>query len=186
MTNARNEQKWKELLLPKLIEAHCTPRVQEVLSSESFEEPDKVETHNQYLYGDSYTGKSIHAHLIMFEWCRKQYLEGLDFSGCLFVSVPFMLNQLRSTINTGGNPTDVLATFTSRPFLILDDIGTSKTTDWVLEQLYLLINYRYEMKLTTIYTSNYSLDELGEKLGDDRIPSRIQADCKIIKKTKLW
>ena len=186
MTKSRSKTKWEESILPKVIIKYTSPRVREVLKSKKLIVPSNVEVGSQYLYGTSHTGKTIHAHFCLIEWCKQQYLCGNDFSDAMFVSTSLLLNQLRCIIHTSGNPTELLSTISGSPFLVLDDLGTSKTTDWVLEQLYLLINTRYEFMLPTIFTSNYSLDELSIHLGDERIPSRIQAMCKIIKKDKIW
>lgn len=183
--NTRTEEKWKEVILPRMIKQHCTPRVQAILNSPELKIP-KIEVTSQYLYGNSHTGKTIQAYLILLEWSKQQYLADRTMEA-MFVSASTLLNQLRSIINTNGDPTTVLAGITKTPFLILDDIGSSKTTDWVLEQLYLLVNTRYEYMLPTVFTSNYSLSSLAwDHLGDERISSRIEAMCKIIKKEKSW
>lgn len=64
--------------------------------------------------------------------------------------------------------------------MIIDDLGAEKLSDWVLETFYSLINTRYERELPTIFTSNYSLKQLSERVGD-RITSRIFEMCEIIK-----
>lgn len=63
------------------------------------------------------------------------------------------------------------------PLLVLDDIGAENGTDWVKEQLYIIINERYNNMLTTIYTSNLSIRELADEkhIGErsaDRIKGR--------------
>lgn len=59
--------------------------------------------------------------------------------------------------------------------LLLDDVGVEVLTDWGAEQLYKIINGRYQRSLPTIITTNLTLDELGRihpKMGD-RIMSRL-------------
>lgn len=58
--------------------------------------------------------------------------------------------------------------------LILDDIGVEVRREWVNTTLYQLINYRYLNKLITIYTSNYTIEELKV---DERIKDRINSMC---------
>ena len=65
------------------------------------------------------------------------------------------------------------------PFF-LDDIGSEKLTDWVLERFYLIINRKYNEMVPIIFTSNYSIEELADRIGD-RIASRIVEMCDIIK-----
>lgn len=55
--------------------------------------------------------------------------------------------------------------------LIIDDFGTEQVKDWNNERFYHIINERYINKKVTLYTSNYSLNELNY---DDRITNRIK------------
>lgn len=64
--------------------------------------------------------------------------------------------------------------------LFIDDIGSEKISDWVLETFYLIINKRYNEKLPIIFTSNYTVRELADRIGE-RIASRIVETCDIIK-----
>ena len=54
-------------------------------------------------------------------------------------------------------------------WLVLDDLGIEKTSDWSFQTLYLIINQRYEKLKPVIFTSNLSLEELAGQLGDDRL-----------------
>lgn len=71
---------------------------------------------------------------------------------------------------------DKLLSFTG--LLFLDDIGAEKPSEWVAEQLYLLVNRRYERGYVTFFTSNLPISELSERLGD-RTASRIAEMCDI-------
>ena len=44
--------------------------------------------------------------------------------------------------------------------LIIDDIGKEKGTDWVCEQIYTIINKRYEKMLPTVLTTESTMDVL--------------------------
>lgn len=74
---------------------------------------------------------------------------------------------------TGNDYSDLRRT------LILDDIGAERATDWVAETLYRIINHQYMNKAPTIFTSNCSLQELAERIGE-RSASRIVEMCNII------
>ena len=50
---------------------------------------------------------------------------------------------------------------------MLDDIGKTKASDFVYEELYGLINYRLEHGLTTIFTSNHPLSVTALKVSPD-------------------
>ena len=64
--------------------------------------------------------------------------------------------------------------------VILDDIGTEKPSDWVEEQLYALIDVRYRMLRSTIFTTNRSMKQLENQIGN-RSVSRIMEMCQGVK-----
>lgn len=63
--------------------------------------------------------------------------------------------------------------------IILDDIGAERITDYVAEVFYLIINNRYTKMLPIIFTSNLSIAELAERVGD-RTASRIVELCDVV------
>lgn len=99
----------------------------------------------------------------------------------LFISCPDFLFELRESISSGKKKHSHLFDLARRvQLLILDDIGAEKSSEWVQETLFVLINYRYECMLPTIFTTNCSLEELEEKVGK-RIISRIVEMCRCIR-----
>jgi DNA replication protein DnaC len=98
-----------------------------------------------------------------------------------FISVPELLLRIRASFKTGSDEDEsaILEYFSEKDILFLDDMGSEKTTEWVLQTLYLLIDRRYRDMKKTIISSNLTLDELAQKL-DDRIASRIAGMCKVI------
>ncbi len=93
---------------------------------------------------------------------RGHFLEAVDL---------FM--RLRNSFNdkSEGEP-EILKPYLESPFLVLDDLGAEKLSDYVRQCLYLLINKRYGDCQETIITSNLSLKEISENYGD-RLASRI-------------
>jgi len=63
--------------------------------------------------------------------------------------------------------------------LILDDIGAERITDYVAEVFYLIINDRYTKMMPVIFTSNLSVAELADRVGD-RTASRIVELCDVV------
>jgi DNA replication protein DnaC len=96
----------------------------------------------------------------------------------IFVVVPELLLHIRSCFdsNTKDVEREVIEKYASTPFLILDDLGTEKTTDWALQTLFIIINRRYNAELPTVITSNLALALLADILGE-RIASRINGMC---------
>lgn len=97
----------------------------------------------------------------------------------LFISVPELLLEIRDTF--GGNEISekgIIDKYGWADVLILDDLGVEKTSDWVLQTLYTIMDRRYREELRTVITSNLSIEEIQEKL-DDRIASRIVGMCRV-------
>jgi len=67
----------------------------------------------------------------------------------------------------------------SRSYLFLDDLGSNKESEFTLDCLTMILDYRIENLLPTIITSNASLNELLENVGS-RIHSRLVGMCKEI------
>lgn len=138
-----------------------------------------------YFYGPRGTGKTMLASIIANERARK----GLPV---LFVSVPRLLEDIRRTYNTDGHAAvDRIADAMETPFAIFDDLGAERMTPWVGEQLYSIVNLRYEARLQTVFTSNYDTDELlmhlttydngaPDDIVGQRIVSRIVGMCEIV------
>jgi len=98
-------------------------------------------------------------------------------NSCDVYNVTQLLYTVRREIGTEGTLQDRL--LYNSNFLILDDIGAEKVTDWVEEFLYLVVNTRYEKNHPMIFTSNLPLSKLADKIGD-RIVSRVKEMCHII------
>lgn len=84
----------------------------------------------------------------------------------MFVVAPDLLAQIRSSYRTGdGRADDIVDAAKNTPLLVLDDLGAEKASPWVQEQLYMLINHRYEHMLPTVITTNNDGQELEQELG---------------------
>jgi len=139
----------------------------------------KPELESLYIHGDIGNGKTLQAAWMMASNITKPS----DIKKNLFISTSEFLFQIKNSYSNKQeiNESVILNRYSDVPILVLDDIAVEKVTDWSYQLLYLLINRRYENLRTTIITSNLNLKELGVKLGDMRIPSRIQGMCKIVK-----
>jgi DNA replication protein DnaC len=100
---------------------------------------------------------------------------------CIFITTAEVLMDIRASFKDDSKITEeeLIENFINIDILFLDDIGIEKTTEWVLQTLYLIIDGRYSEKKQTVFTSNLSPKEISEKLGD-RMASRI-CSGKIIK-----
>jgi len=90
-------------------------------------------------------------------------------------SCPRLLSVIRDSIERGG-VLDFLDRLAAVDLLHVDDLGAEHRTEWVIEQLYTIVNARYEDERSTIVTSNLERDDLAEQLGE-RIVSRLEGMC---------
>ena len=120
-------------------------------------------------------GKTSWACKIMGYYFRKiAFNSGLENEG-LYIYLPTFLDDLRNSYSNPSPEFDKeLEMVKGCKLLIIDDIGAERVTEWVRERIVSIINTRSSNGLCTIYTSNLSLKGLTDKLGDDRISSRIK------------
>jgi len=91
-------------------------------------------------------------------------------------SLPRLLSLLRDSMDSEEGMLDFMDRLTAVDLLHLDDLGAENQTDWVLEQLYSIVNSRYEAERAIIATTNLMPDELSERLGA-RTVSRLVEIC---------
>jgi DNA replication protein DnaC len=125
-----------------------------------------------WLFGDTGTGKTTLAMLV-----SKSALE--QGRSVAIYSLPKLLARIRRTYDSEPGGDSYLAFFerlTSVDLLHIDDLGAEKRSDWVLEQLYALINERYEAQRSVLVTTNLPHEELEEQIGS-RTVSRLSQIC---------
>jgi DNA replication protein DnaC len=125
-----------------------------------------------WLMGDTGTGKTTLAMLI-----SKQVLAG--GRAVAIYSLPKLLARIRRTYDAEPGGESYLALFeqlTSVDLLHIDDLGAEKRSDWVLEQLYALINERYEAQRSILVTTNLDQAALEDQIGP-RTVSRLVEIC---------
>jgi DNA replication protein DnaC len=91
-------------------------------------------------------------------------------------SLPRLLNLLRESMDSQEGKLDFIDRLTAVDLLHVDDLGAEHRTDWVLEQLYSIVNARYEAERPIVATTNLMPDELSERLGP-RTVSRLVEIC---------
>jgi DNA replication protein DnaC len=91
-------------------------------------------------------------------------------------SLPRLLNLLRESMQSDGGILDLLDRLSAVDLLHVDDLGAENSTDWVLEQLYSIVNSRYEAQRAIVATTNLMPDELSNRLGS-RTVSRLVEIC---------
>jgi DNA replication protein DnaC len=91
-------------------------------------------------------------------------------------SLPRLLNEIRDTHRAERSHVDLLDRLTAVDLLHVDDVGAERTTDWVLEELYSIVNARYEDRRSIVITTNLYPDDLAGQIGY-RIVSRLTEIC---------
>jgi DNA replication protein DnaC len=69
-------------------------------------------------------------------------------------SLPRLLNEIRDTHRSERSHVDLLDRLTEVDLLHIDDVGAERSTDWVLEELYSIVNGRYEDQRSMVITTN--------------------------------
>jgi DNA replication protein DnaC len=113
----------------------------------------------------------------------------------LFCDYRELLKNIQNSYNSQVNTTELelLKPVFSAEVLVLDDLGAQKPNEWVWDTVALILNTRYNDKLTTIITTNYAdlpaggggqsdaeraarEQTLGDRIGD-RMRSRLAEMC---------
>ena len=124
-----------------------------------------------WLYGDVGTGKTTLAMLV-----SKTALEA--GRSVAIYSLPRLLAEIRDTYEEGSRHsyTGLLDRLAEVDLLHIDDVGTEKTSPWVLEQLYAIVNARYEEQRSIVLTTNLDREALAEQINP-RTVSRLEEMC---------
>jgi len=94
-------------------------------------------------------------------------------------SLPKLLARIRATYEKdlgGDSYTQFFDRLISVDLLHVDDLGVEKRSDWVLEQLYAVVNERYETERSMVVTTNLEQPALEEHIGE-RTVSRLIEIC---------
>jgi DNA replication protein DnaC len=160
-----------------------SPKIQNVLQANK--PPKEIKNTNiesSFIFGPNGSGKTILACYMLLQELKYNYACRSGMIKFKFISVPELLLEFRQSYSKEAEQgeKEILEEYSDLNLLVLDDFGVEKTTDWSFQMLYLLIDRRYNNLKRTVFTSNFNLEQLAEKLGDDRITSRIQEMCKIV------
>jgi DNA replication protein DnaC len=128
-----------------------------------------------WLFGDVGTGKTSLAMLV-----SKAALEA--GRSVAIYSMPRLLSDIKETYedNSERSYMQLFERLVGVDLLHIDDLGAEKRTDWVLEQLYSIINERWQEQRSIVVTTNLvDVDELRTQIGP-RTVSRLHEMCDLI------
>lgn len=78
-----------------------------------------------------------------------------------------LLAEIRRTYDKNRNVSEyeILQAYKDVDLLVIDDLGKEYCSDWAITMLYDILNDRYEQCLPTVITTNYSDDDLVDRLA---------------------
>lgn len=137
----------------------------------------KESTKGLYLWGEPGRGKTYFAYILLNELIFQFVKPGK------FISLSKSFQELRHTFDesseTHGQAVPMMEILSNVPYLVIDDFGVQRNTEWEMEILYNLIDARYANRRLTFVTTNQKVDELKD-LAQGRIYSRFLEMCHII------
>lgn len=116
-----------------------------------------------YIFGPSGTGKT---HL-MACMCNELLM---NMKQCLFTNFLEISKAIKATFNNKSETEErLIERISNIDYLFIDDLGTERLNNngdtWLQEKVYDVINKRYNAKKPTVFTSNYTLNELITERG---------------------
>lgn len=145
-----------------------------------------------FIHGDVGTGKTHIAYALKEAWerpterTRANLLEGKDEvymhqRRAMFWNTTELLRSIKGDFDKAPAEKErAEERIMEHPgLLFLDDVGSEKMSEWVAETFYLIVNSRYNRMLPTIYTSNFGVADLAERIGD-RTVSRIVGSSDVV------
>src|SRR3954464_2678953 len=124
-----------------------------------------------WFYGSVGTGKTTLAMIVS--------RAALDAGRSVAIySLPRLLAEIRATFESDseGSYVEFLDRLAAVDLLHVDDVGAERSSEWVLEQLYAIVNARYEDERSIVLTTNLSKEQLEEQIGR-RTVSRLKEMC---------
>jgi DNA replication protein DnaC len=120
-----------------------------------------------WLLGNKGTGKTTLAYYV----AQQARVAGLSV---LTRNTTDLLNEIRDSYKVDAQPTtrEIINAVTHVDLLHLEDVAVPRPNDWVLEQLYTIVNRRYEYNKAIVFTSDFPYGEhvmpakLGEHIGE--------------------
>ena len=131
-----------------------------------------------FFHGNPGTGKTllgcIAINELMLRWTKPGRF--LNLSRKYFQKLKDTFSEESVNYGQAGQILDELCNI---PFLLLDDFGIQRGTEWELEMLYDLVDARYCDERFTVVTTNQSLEEI-KSISQGRIYSRLAEMCQLI------
>jgi DNA replication protein DnaC len=97
-----------------------------------------------------------------------------------FADFTSLVLEIQMTFDGSGGSREILKPLVECDLLVLDELGAGKTSPWVMDLLYYLVNTRYLENRLTIFTTNYS--DFPKKAGEESLTDRVSQRIR----SRLW
>jgi DNA replication protein DnaC len=116
-----------------------------------------------WLMGHTGTGKTTLGYMVAASAAHAQH-------SVLSFNAVALLNRVRATFNPDSREStdDVIRMLAEVELLHIEDLRVVRPTDWVLEQLYMIVNARYEERRSIVFTSDIDSDADGQLAASPR------------------
>ncbi len=94
-----------------------------------------------------------------------------------FADFTSLVLEIQMTFDVPGGSRGLMQPLVAADLLVLDELGAGKSSPWVMDLLYYLVNTRYLEGRVTIFTTNYSdfPKRTDEESLTDRVSARIRS-----------
>lgn len=89
-----------------------------------------------------------------------------------FIEFSHLLSSLREQFDKGRGEGAILGPLTHVPVLAIDELGKGRNNEWQAQVIDELISKRYNSGLTTLFTTNYPIEEQKPSSSDGRADMR--------------
>lgn len=148
------------------------PRIQKLLQQdlEYPNMPNKAQS--MFIYGRVGGGKTLFACKMLLNEKERCFVERHKCT-IEFLPIDQLLLEVKEGYENKLSDQSILEKYKNCTWLVIDDLGSERLSEWSYSILYNIVNYRYENLKNTVFTSNYSIDDLAENMRDQRIARRV-------------
>lgn len=97
-----------------------------------------------------------------------------------FADFTSLVLEIQMTFEGAGSKREILEPLMGCDLLVLDELGAGKTTPWVMDLLYYLVNTRYLDNRVTVFTTNFT--DFPKRPGDESLTDRVSQRIR----SRLW
>jgi len=97
----------------------------------------------------------------------------------VFCDLIAAIKETFSDVSSTTTESRIMSAAREAKVLVLDDLGAEQVTDFVINRLFDIVNFRCNHELPLVVSSNLSMQQIGQ-LYDDRIASRLWEMCEVV------